>query len=318
MSRVSTVFGAVSLPPPLTATRVLTSWVLDPIALAVILALAAGYTVGLRRAHQTHTAMRAVSFFAGLGLFALVTMSFLGVYANVLFWVRAVQNVLLLMTVPLLLALGAPVSLLATGVSARSRERLMNVLHSRTARMLTFPAVMTVLLVGAPFLVYLTPLYEWTLRFSAVNEMMHLAFVGIGALYYWTRLGLDPTPRQDPHLVSVWITIIEVVFDGALGLVLWLGPLRAPAYYLALARHWGPDARMDQIIGAGVLWIGGDILGLPFAAALFRQWKRDDDRHAARIDDELDTQSSERGQPVPDNGLWWENDPQLAQRFHRR
>ena len=34
--------------------------------------------------------------------------------------------------------------------------------------------------------------------------------------------------------------------------------LRAADYYHALARTWGPDLRTDQIVGAGILWIGGD------------------------------------------------------------
>lgn len=314
---VPTVFDPASARPPLTLATVFTSWVLDPVALIVVLALGAGYALALRRAGSQRPRARAVSFFSGLALLVVVTMSFLGAYSGVLFWVRAVQNVLLLMTVPLLLALGAPVSLLHENLSERSGERLMALVRSRAAHVLTFPGVITILLVGTPFVLYLTPLYGATLRFTAVDEAMHLVFLGVGSLYFWTRLRLDPTPREDPHLVSLWITIMEVVFDGALGLVLWLGPLRAPDHYLALARAWGPDPRMDQILGAGVLWIGGDIAGLPFAMALFRQWKRDDDRHAARIDREIDAGQHTEQSPG-DNGLWWENDPQLAERFRRR
>jgi cytochrome c oxidase assembly factor CtaG len=157
-----------------------------------------------------------------------------------------------------------------------------------------------------------------------VDGLVKLVLLGAGFIYFWTRIQLDPTPREDSHLVSVWIALTEVIFDGVLGLVIWLGPLVAPDYYEAIARTWGPDLRIDQIIGAGVLWIGGDVAGLPFVAALFVRWSRDDNRKAKEIDAELDAEEAqaaeavEAGEAPAKSGLWWENDPVLAERFKRR
>src|SRR5205807_1198699 len=82
-------------------------------------------------------------------------------------------------------------------------------------------------------------------------------------------LQLDPVPRQYPHLLSMWITLVEVVLDAALGLTLWLtGHLVAGNYYQALGRNWGPSLRTDQILGAGALWLIGDLAGLPFVGAV--------------------------------------------------
>lgn len=306
--------------PPLTPVTAVTSWVLDPLMLVVIAALGAGYAACLRRARRAgvpRSRGRTVFFYAGLALIALLTMSFLGAYRDEMFWVRAVQNVLLLMTAPMLLALGAPVSLLRDTLPEHVAGELAALARSRTARALTFPGVVAVVTVGTPFAIYLTPLYGATLRSGVVDELVHLHLLGVGFLYYWTRLQIDPTPRADAHLVSLWISIMEVVFDGALGLVLWLGPLRAPEHYLALGRAWGPNPWTDQIIGAGIVWIGGDIAGLPFTLSLLRQWKRDDDRQAVEVDRALDA-GEHSEQPTGGSGLWWENDPQLAERFRRR
>ncbi|MFN2535640.1 MAG: cytochrome c oxidase assembly protein, partial [Pseudonocardiaceae bacterium] len=134
-----------------------------------------------------------------------------------------------------------------------------------------------------------------------------------------------------PYLLSIGISVAEVIFDGALGLTLWLGPLVAPQYYLALHRGWGPDVRLDQVIGAGVLWIGGDLAGLPFLAAIFTRMMREDQRQAAAIDAELDaleiasaptnttqaTPSTSPPESRPQARLWWEDHPELAQRFRR-
>jgi cytochrome c oxidase assembly factor CtaG len=251
---------------------------------------------------------RTTAFLAGLATIVVVTCSPLAVYDTTFFWVRAVQTVTLLMITPLLLAMGAPVRLLLDSLPRAAWLRR----HGRgpLARALTFPPVVTVVLVAPVLVLYLTPLYDLTLRSPLVAGLMRLVLVLAGFTYFWTRLGLDPTPREDPHLVSIWIALTEVIFDGALGLVLWLGPLLAPAHYAAAHPGWGPDPRTDQIIGAGVLWIGGDVAGLPCVVALFVRWARDDERRAEQIDAKLDES--------PPTGLWWENDPALAERFKRR
>ena len=296
--------------PPLTFDRVLTAWTPDIPALLIVAGLGAAYLVAAHR-HGSWSRGRILSFLAGLATIVLVTCSFLAVYDHTLFWVRAVQNTVLLMVTPLLLALGAPVTLLMRSAPAGVGARLKRLGRGKFARALTFPLIVTVVLILPPFAVYFTPLYELSLRVPVVDGLVRVLMVLAGFVYFWTRVQLDPTPREDPHLVSIWIALTEVIFDGALGLVIWLGPLIAPDYYHAIARAWGPDLRIDQIIGAGVLWIGGDVAGLPFVAALFVRWARDDAGKAKEIDRQLD-EEPEGG------GLWWENDPVLAERFGRR
>jgi cytochrome c oxidase assembly factor CtaG len=295
---------------PLTFGRVLTAWTFNVPAVLVVLVLAVWYLVAVRR-QGSWPRGRTVSFLSGLATVLLVSCSFIEVYDRTLFWVRAVQTTVLLMLTPLLLALGAPVTVLMRSVSTGAAQRWRRIGRGRIARAVTFPLAVTVVLVAPPFLLYLTPLYELSLREPIVDGFVRVLLVAAGFSYFWTRVQLDPTPRKDPHLVSVWIALAEVIFDGALGLVIWLGPLIAPDFYHAVARSWGPDLRIDQIIGAGVLWIGGDVAGLPFVAALFVRWARDDEGRAKQIDRQLDEEP-------PSNGLWWENDPVLAERFRRR
>ncbi|TCO60451.1 cytochrome c oxidase assembly protein [Actinocrispum wychmicini] len=295
---------------PLTIERMFLSWTLDVPVLLVVALLGFGYVWAARRTGEWRRS-RTVYFCAGLATVLMVTVSFVGVYADSLFWVRAVQTVVLLMITPLLLVMGAPLTLLLATVPERTADRLRKAGRSVTARVLTFPLVVTVVLVAPTFVLYFTPLYEASLRNGFVDDLVHVGLVGAGFVYFWTRLGVDPTPRSDSYLVSLWISLTEVIADGALGLVVWLGPLIASGYYQA--RTWGPDIRLDQIIGAGVLWIGGDLAGLMFVGALVVRWRRDDERKAEQIDRELDEQERVVAKP----GLWWENDPQLAERFRR-
>ena len=326
----------VSVPPVLTWDRLATAWTPNVGALVVVAALAVAYGLGMRRLHQQGKVWprgRLWWFLAGLMSILLVTVTVIGLYAGTLFWARAVQNIVLLMITPMFLALGAPLTLLRDTLPRLARQRASRILHSRAARLLTFPLVMTAMLIAPLYLVYLTPLYEASLRSAAVGAAVGVGLVIAGFLYFWTRLRLDPTPRTDPYLISIAISFAEVIFDGVLGLILWLGPLVASQYYLALHRGWGPDPRLDQIIGAGVLWIGGDLAGLPFLVAVVTRMMHEDQRHAAAIDAELDAVeagsatgiATPAGSPTPSLDahpqarLWWEDHPELAQRFrHHR
>ena len=108
------------------------------------------------------------------------------------------------------------------------------------------------------------------------------------------------------------------LFKPSARAALILGPLVAADYYVGLHRTWGPSLRVDQSIGAGILWILGDVLGVPFLMVLFRALGADERARAAAVDAELD--EAEESAPAEDNAstLWWLNDPQLRERFDGR
>jgi cytochrome c oxidase assembly factor CtaG len=326
--------------PPLDSASLLSEWRPNPAVVLALLALGAAYLVGVRRRPGRWPARRTGCFLAGLVSVLVVCCSFVGVYAGYLFWMRATQNLVLLMISPLLLALGMPLTLLRDVLPATARSRASRALHSPAARLLTFPPAMALALIAPLFVVYLTPLYVPAQRHGWVAGPVGAAVVAFGFLYFWTRLRLDPTPRSDPHLVTVAMSIAEVVFDGALGLRLWLGPTIAAGYYAGV-RTWGPDPRLDQTIGAGVLWIVGDLAGLVFLGFVARRMITEDEEQTARIDAELDaeqavqeakavpaTQTAPDAPSRPDQpratdagtpgGLWWETDPRIAHRYRQR
>lgn len=337
---------ASSGPPPLTWLRVLTSWRVQPGVLAAVAALGGGYGGAVyrwQRGGRGWPRLRTWCFAAGVASIALAGLSFLGVYDDTLFWARAVQNVTLLMVTPMLLALGTPITLARDLAPARWRRPLSRLLHGPAARVLTFPLVVTVVLVLPLPVLYFSPLYELTLRNGVASGLAGFVITLTGFVYFWTRFRIDPTPRQDSYAITLVITIIEMVGDAVLGLVVWLGPLIAVGYYVALARDWGPDLRTDQTLGAGALWVGGDVVGMPFVAIIFSRMAREDAQRAARIDAELDaaeaardahtarTATEDGATPAPDSApddapatssgpprLWWEDHPELSQRFRRR
>ena len=279
-------------PPALTVARAFTQWTLDPWMLALVLILGGGYLAGARRQPGWPLARRIWFLGLGLGFLVIATMSWVGVYQPVLFYVRAVQTVLLVLVVPLFLALGRPISL-AIAVFPRAGARIKAIIRSRPARILTFPAVTAFALVAVPFVMYFTSWYTAVFHSATVRELTYLALMAAGFAFFWTLLRVDPVPKEYAYGVSMWITGALVVGDAFFGLAVIADQnLIGAAYYHALARPWGPALRADQIIGGGALWILGDLVGLPFLAAQLIQLMREDESDAMAIDADLDAQQA--------------------------
>lgn len=288
----------------------------DWVALLIGLCAGTGYYVCRRRARGVGTVGRtqAWCFAVGLVCWLLATNGVIAMYVPVLFWVRALQVLLLLYVVPFLLAMGRPVTVLREAASPDARARLDAVLGSAAARVVLSPPVTSVLMLATPWLLYLTPWYVASMVNPVIANMTRIALSAIGFGYFYARLQSDPVPRRYSPLLSIGISVAEGLGDGVLGLVLWLGPLIAYDYYSALQRDWGPSLRDDQTLGAGVLWILGDVLGVPFIMVLMRALGSHERTRAAEIDAQIDAETDAEADAGP-VALWWERDPQLQDRF---
>jgi cytochrome c oxidase assembly factor CtaG len=317
-------------PPELTVARAFTEWTFDPWVTALVLILGGGYLAAVRRAGDkagNWPVARRISFLGlGLGFGVIATMSWVGAYQPVLFYARAVQTVLLVLVVPLFLALGRPISLVISAFPEAGR-RIEAAIGSRPARILTFPAITTFALVAVPFAMYFTSWYTAAFESGAVRELTYVALMAPGFIFFWTLLRVDPVPKKYSYAVSMWITGAEVIGDAVLGIaVIASQALIGGVYYHALARPWGPSLQTDQVLGGGVLWILGDLVGLPFLAAQLIQMMREDESAAARIDAALDAEQAQAQVLARDDGAaepeqpgrtrpWWEDDPRFTSRF---
>jgi putative copper resistance protein D len=279
--------------PPLTPARLLTEW--EPAVLPLIGATVVGglYLYGVHRLRSRGDAWsrwRTV-FFVGLGLgsFLLATTSALAVYDTTLLWVHMVQHMVLAMLTPVFLALGAPVTLALRTLPRGGRAALQTVLHSRVAKVLTFPVVAGVIFVANPFALYLTGWYEATLRSPLLHDLNHVHFVLVGCLWFWPLLGLDPMPVRPQYPLRLIAVFATMPFHAFLGVaVMGASTLIAADYYREVGRTWGPSLAKDQEIAGGLLWASGDIVALVVLGALFVQWARASEREAVREDRRLD------------------------------
>ncbi|WP_441245476.1 cytochrome c oxidase assembly protein [Kitasatospora sp. McL0602] len=325
------------MPPEWMPSRVFTEWQPEPVVTLLAVLGLAGYLTGLvrmRRRGEAWAPGRTGAFVAGVLLWVFTVSSGLGVYERMFFTDRAVQAVVLLMVVPLLLAMGAPVTVFAELLGAGGRARLLAALRGRVSKVLMFPLVSTVLLVVPPWLLFFTGWYRLSLTTDLWNVVFHVSFVLFGLAYFWPRLQLDPVGKHYHPMIGVVITVVEVIFDAALGFVLVFGShVLVPDYWAQLARPWGMSPELDQAWGGAVLWGLGDIAGLPFMVALIVRVIREERARTAQVDRELDAQEVAQvtaaavavtenavteqavAEPEQPERPWWETDPRFAGRY---
>ncbi|MCW2814922.1 MAG: hypothetical protein JWN84_2377 [Nocardioides sp.] len=283
--------------PRLTPGAFFSEWSLAPLPLVVTVWAGGLYLLGvakLRRRGDRWPPGRTVAFVgAGLGSFYLATSSGLAAYDTALVSVHMVQHMVLSMVVPLFLALGAPVTLALRTLPARPRRLLLAVLHSRVARLLSFPPLTFGLYVVSPWALYFSGWYRASLENVWVHEAMHVHLVMVGALFFWPLMGVDPVPGRVGYPFRVALAVGTLPFHAFLGItIMGSTTLLGGDWYPSLSEgpmgSWLPDPYADQNLAGGILWGAGDLVGLSFFVVLFVQWVRQSMAEAKREDRRLD------------------------------
>jgi putative copper resistance protein D len=280
---------------PPTVARILFDWRFDLIfgsAAVVFAALYVAALVWLRRRGDTWPPGRTSSWLLGCLVLLFATSSGVGRYMPAMFSMHMVVHMCLSMLIPILLVLGAPVTLALRALPAAGRddppgmrEWLLAALHSRFSRFLTNPVVATVLFVAGFYGLYLSNLFDTTASSHAGHLAMNVHFLLSGYLFYWVVIGVDPTPRPIPPLAKVAVVFASLPLHAFFGVVL-MGTKKVLGadYYRSLGLSWHTDLLGDQRLGGGIAWAAGEFPLVIVMLALLIQWARSDRRTATRLD----------------------------------
>ena len=282
--------------PEFTLGRVFTETSLEPVPFVLTVWIAGLYLLGvvvLHRRGDHWPVGRTCSFVVGMGLFWWATSSGLAAYDTTLLSVHMVQHMVLSMLVPLALALGAPITLALRTLPARPRRWLLVCLHSRVARVLSFPPLTFTLYVLSPWALYFTGWYDASLGSEFVHEAMHVHLVLVGCLFFWPLVGIDPVPGRVAYPFRVLLVVLTLPFHAFLGVTIMgqqelIGGTWYPSLHEGPMGTWLPTPIEDQHTAGGILWGSGDLIGLVVFVVLFVQWVRASTREAAREDRRLD------------------------------
>ena len=176
---------------PADSARLRARWTALPGALYLYAALR------LPRRGDAWPVLRTVScLLGGLGTVAVALLSGLAAYDTRLFGVHMVQHMILAMVSPVFLALGAPVTLALRTLPSRPRGALLALLHSRLAKVLTFPAIPWLLFIGSPFALYFSGWYAATLEHPVLHDLLTMHGQVAGGRFYLTIIGHGAGPGR--------------------------------------------------------------------------------------------------------------------------
>lgn len=272
----------------------LLAWHPQPIPLEPVLCLLAlaayGYAVvRLRRRGDRWPPLRTAAWILGVVTGASVTCTGIGGYGMELFSVHMIQHMVLSMLAPILLLLGAPLTLAlralpATGRRTGPRALLIRLLRSRLVRIVSAPLFTLPLFIASLYGLYFTPLFDLAMRGWLGHELMLAHFVTVGLLFFWPIVGADPAPHRPPHPLRMLELFIGMPFHAFFGIAVMMSTTPIVAFFAHPPASWHVDAVSDQNTGGGIAWAFGEVPTMLVLAALFAQWFRDDTRRAARAD----------------------------------
>jgi len=283
------------LPPAPTFGHLMWGWEPTGVGLAVVLFGAALYLAGLRVMRQRGDAWprgRTLAWFAGLTVVFWAGVGGLSQYAHVMFSAHMGSHMMLGMVAPILLVLGAPMTLaLRTLPGPRQpgevspRGLLLSFLHSPFTRFVTHPLVGPALFLGSLFILYFTGLFNWLMQSHWGHGAMQLHFLAVGALYYYVIVGVDPSPRTLQPMVRFAILMFTIPFHAFFSVALMsTKTVIAAPYWTVIDRPYRTDLLADQYLGGGISWAMGEVPLVLVFGALFIQWIRADVREARRRD----------------------------------
>ncbi|GAA0421456.1 cytochrome c oxidase assembly protein [Streptomyces luteireticuli] len=246
--------------------------------------------VRLRRRGDQWPVGRTVAFVLGVATVWLVMNTKLNDYGMVMFSVHMVQHMVISMLSPILVLLGAPVTLtlraLPTAGRGRKgpREWLIALLHSRYMRVITHAAFTIPMFIASLYALYFTPLFDFLMESRTGHIAMMVHFLAVGLVFFWPIMGVDPGPHRPGYVMRMLELFAGMPFHAFFGIALMMASEPMIGTYKNPMASLGIDALEDQKAGGGIAWAFSEIPSVVVLLALAYQWYRSEQRQARRSD----------------------------------
>ncbi|MFJ9103245.1 cytochrome c oxidase assembly protein [Streptomyces sp. NPDC102405] len=268
-------------------------WSADPfflVACLLALGLYAWGVVRLRRRGDSWSPARTVSYVVGVLTIALMMCTGLNDYGMVMFSVHMVQHMVISMLSPILILLGAPVTLAlrALPVAGKGRkgprELLLALLHSRYMRIITHPAFTIPLFIASLYGLYFTPIFDFLMGSKTGHIAMMVHFLAVGVVFFWPIIGVDPGPQRPGYLMRMLELFAGMPFHAFFGIALMMASEPMVETFKNPPASLGIDALSDQNYAGGIAWAFSEVPSVLVLIALLFQWYGSEQRQAKRTD----------------------------------
>ncbi|WP_099907375.1 cytochrome c oxidase assembly protein [Streptomyces sp. TLI_171] len=279
--------------PPFTLSRAL-EWSPDwPYLVLCGLGLGLYLTAAVRlwRRGDKWPVGRVIAWTAGIGTVLLVTNTGLNDYGMVLFSAHMMQHMVLSMLSPILLLLGAPITLALRalrparkGSGRGPRELLVALLHSTYVRIVSHPAFTIPAFIASLYVLYFTPLFDFLMQYRVGHLAMMLHFLAVGMLFFWPIMGVDPGPHRPGFVLRIIELFMGMPFHAFFGVAVMMASGQLVTTFTAAGAPAGTDLHQDQQLAGGITWAFGEIPTAIVLIALTLQWAKSEERQARRRD----------------------------------
>ncbi|MEU3493305.1 cytochrome c oxidase assembly protein [Kitasatospora cineracea] len=234
---------------------------------------------------------RVVAWTAGVGTVLLVTNTGLNDYGMVLFSAHMMQHMVLSMLSPILLLLGAPITLslralrpARKGSGKGPRELLVALLHSTYVRIVSHPAFTIPAFIASLYVLYFTPLFDFLMQYRIGHLAMMLHFLAVGMLFFWPIMGVDPGPHRPGFVMRIIELFMGMPFHAFFGVAVMMASGQLVSTFSSGTAPLGTDLHDDQQLAGGITWAFGEIPTAIVLIALTLQWAKSEERQARRRD----------------------------------
>ncbi|RZI93997.1 MAG: cytochrome c oxidase assembly protein [Microbacterium sp.] len=208
---------------------------------------------------------RTAAWMAGVTLAAAGFVGPLASAAHDSLTAHLVAHVVVGMAAPVLLVLGAPVTLALRTLHVSRARRLSRLLGSAPLRLLGAPVIAAILNVGSLWLLHATPLYMVIRDVPLAHLVVMCHFLLAGVLLTATIIPTDPAPHRAGYPHRLMVLVAAAAVHGILAKSLYASP---PP---------GVDVS-DAQTAAQVMYYAGDAIDLTILLVLCARWYR----HAGR------------------------------------
>ena len=261
-------------------TVLLQSWTFEPWIIIPLLLAGSIYVRGWwqlhRRIPKRFAVWRLIAFQAGLLTLFLALASPLHPLAELLLQFHMIQHLLLMMVVPPLLLLGAPILPILRGLP---RSLLLHGLGpifastglQRLGSFLTHPIVCLLAFVVSNIAWHVPALYELALGSEFWHQIQHICFLGTGLLFWWPVVQPWPSRLRWPRWTIIPYLLVADIQNTALSAFLIFSERVLYPSYAAVPPWWGISALDDQAAAGAIMWVPGSMIFLiPVAVVAVR------------------------------------------------
>ncbi|WP_100009819.1 cytochrome c oxidase assembly protein [Lentibacillus sediminis] len=198
---------------------------------------------------------------AGILVSAAAVAGPLADLAHADFRLHMAGHLLLGMLGPLLLVLGAPVTLLLRAFPVTRARQLTRLLRSRPLGFLSNPAITATLNIGGLWLLYTTNLFQLMHTNMLLYVLVHVHVFLAGYFFTVSIIYIDPIPHRRSYLYRAIVLILSLAAHGILSKTIYATPLSGV-----------PAAQAET--GGMIMYYGGDAVEVMVMIILCYHWYR--------------------------------------------